>query len=274
MAIDPTASLHPTAIIEDGAQIGASVVIGPYCVIGGGVSLASGVTVKSHAVIVGETSIGEQTVIFPGACVGEVPQDLKYAGERTQLVIGKRNRIREAATLNCGTAHGRGETRVGDDCLFMTGSHVGHDCIVGDRVVMANHAALGGHCVIDDHVTIGGLSGIHQWVRIGEGAFIGAVTHVQRDVVPNAMVQGAPARLTGLNIRGLRRRAVSNADISELQARFNELFEGPGTVHDQAHAMRARGAHSPSVDTMLTFVLEQTSRSLLVPAGAEDADTR
>ena len=144
--------------------------MGPFAVIGPEVSLGAGVTVKTHAVVTGRTEIGADTVIFPFATIGEVPQDLKFKGEVTRLVVGARNRIREHVTMNTGTEGGGGVTRVGDDCLFMAGAHVAHDCVVGDRVIMVNNSALAGHCVIGDDAIIGGLSGIHQFVRIGRGA--------------------------------------------------------------------------------------------------------
>ena len=178
MAIHPEAEIHPSAVIEDGAIIGAHAHIGPFSVVGPEVVLGPRVVLKSHAVVTGRTEIGEETVVFPGAVVGEVPQDLKYKGEATSLIVGKRNRIREGVTMNTGTEGGGGLTSVGDDCLFMTGAHVAHDAHVGDRVIVANQGAIAGHCFIEDDVIIGGLSGIHQFVRIGRGAIIGAVTMV------------------------------------------------------------------------------------------------
>ena len=188
MSVDPTARIHVSAIVEEGATIGANVSIGPFSIIGPEVTLGAGVDVKSHAVVTGRTTVGDETVIFPGAVIGEIPQDLKFKGEETELVVGKRNRIREGVTMNTGTEGGGGITKVGDDCLFMTGAHVAHDAIVGDRVIVANQSAIAGHCVIEDDVIIGGLSGIHQWVRIGRGAIIGAVTMVTNDVIPYGLV--------------------------------------------------------------------------------------
>ena len=154
--------IHPSAVIDPAAQIGTGVRIGPFSLIGPEVTLGDGVEVKSHAVVTGWTDIGSETVIFPHATVGEVPQDLKYAGERTRLIIGARCRIRDGVTLNTGTAGGGGITRVGDDCLLMTGCHIGHDAQLGNRVILANAVAIAGHCQIGDDVIIGGLSGIHQ----------------------------------------------------------------------------------------------------------------
>ena len=207
--------IHPSALIEPGATLGQGVSVGPFALIGADVTLGDGVVVKSHAVVTGWTAIGAESVIFPHATVGEVPQDLKYRGERTRLVVGARCRIREGATLNTGTAGGGGITRVGDDCLLMTGSHVGHDAALGNRVILANGVAIAGHCQIGDDVIIGGLSGIHQWVRIGQGAIIGALTMVTNDVIPFGLVQGPRGELDGLNLVGLKRREIGRASCRE-----------------------------------------------------------
>jgi UDP-N-acetylglucosamine acyltransferase len=193
MSIHSTARIHPSAAVEAGATIGEGCEIGPFCVVGPEVTLGARVVLKSHSVVTGWTDIGDETVIFPFATVGEVPQDLKYHGERTRLVIGQRCRIREAATLNTGTEGGGGVTRVGDDVLIMTGAHVGHDAQIGNRVILVNHVAIAGHCVLGDDVIVGGLSGVHQWVRIGQGAIIGAVTMVTNDVIPYGLT--APGRV-------------------------------------------------------------------------------
>ena len=264
MSIDASAQIHPQAIVTQGAVIGANVTIGPFAVIGAEVTLAAGVAVKSHAVITGWTEIGAGTVVFPFACVGEVPQDLKFKGERTKLVVGARCRIREGATLNTGTAGGGGITRVGDDCLLMTGAHVGHDAQVGNRVIMANQAALGGHCVIGDDVIIGGLAGIHQWVRIGTGAIIGALTMVTNDVIPHALVQGPRGELDGLNLVGLKRRGVDRAEIAALRAAYAELASGSGTFAERA-ARLAADSQSPLVRQMTHFILSATERNFLTP---------
>ena len=264
MTIDPTAQIHPSAVIEEGAIIGPGCVVGPFSVVGPQVSLAAEVTLKSHAVVTGCTDVGEGTVIFPFATIGEIPQDLKFKGEATRLTVGKRNRIREGVTMNTGTEGGGGLTSVGDDCLFMTGAHVGHDAHVGDRVIMANQAALGGHCVISDDVIIGGLSGIHQWVRIGKGAIIGGVTMVTNDVIPYGLVQGERGELAGLNLVGLKRRGVARSDISALRAAFAELKSGEGAFLDRARGLNEDN-DSPYVAEILDFILGDTDRSFLTP---------
>ncbi|MDP4892098.1 acyl-ACP--UDP-N-acetylglucosamine O-acyltransferase [Cypionkella sp.] len=264
MSISVQARIHPSAVVEPGAVIGAGCQIGPFVLIGPEVRLAEGVEVKSHAVVTGWTEIGAGTVIFPFACVGEVPQDLKYAGERTRLIVGARCRIREGATLNTGTAGGGGVTRVGDDCLLMTGAHVGHDAILGDRVILANQVAIAGHCQIGDDVIIGGLSGIHQFVRIGRGAIIGAVTMVTNDVLPFGLVQGPRGVLDGLNLVGLKRRGVDRSDITAMRAAFQMLAQGEGSFLDRARKL-SEETESDYVREMTDFVLSASDRSFLTP---------
>lgn len=252
--------IHPSAVIEPGAQIGAGVEIGPFCVVGPQVRLADGVVLKSHVAIAGETSVGPETVIFPFASIGEVPQDLKFKGERAQLEIGARNRIREYVTMNPGTEGGGGVTRIGDDGLFMAGSHVGHDCQLGNGVILVNNASLAGHCHLDDEVIIGGLSGVHQWVRIGRGAMIGAVTMVTADVIPYGLVQGPRGHLDGLNLVGLKRRGASRADIAALRDLIGAL--GQGSFRDTAR-VRAESEVTPMERDILDFILGPSDRSFL-----------
>lgn len=256
--------IHPMAVIEPGARIGPGCEIGPFAVIGPEVTLGAGVVVKPHGVVTGWTEVGEGTVIFPGAVVGEVPQDLKFRGERTRLQVGKRCKIREGATLNTGTEGGGGLTRIGDDVLMMTGSHVGHDAIVGDRVVLANQAAIAGHCQIGDDVIVGGLSGVHQWVRVGRGAIIGAVTMVTNDVVPYGLVQGPRGVLDGLNLVGLKRRGVERAEITALRAAYQMLAQGEGSFLDRARRL-ADETDSVHVREMTDFILSASDRSFLTP---------
>ncbi|MCA3507854.1 MAG: acyl-ACP--UDP-N-acetylglucosamine O-acyltransferase [Rhodobacter sp.] len=264
MTLSPQAQIHPSAVIADGAVIGAGCVVGPFTVIGAEVTLHPGVTVKSHAVVTGWTEIGDGTVIFPFATVGEVPQDLKYRGEHTRLVIGRRCRIREGATLNIGTDGGGGMTRVGDDCLIMTGAHVGHDAQIGDRVILVNHVAIAGHCILGDDVIVGGLSGVHQWVRIGRGAIIGAVTMVTHDVLPYGLVQGPRGELDGLNLVGLKRRGVDRTEIMSLRAAYQMLAQGEGTFLDRARRL-AEETDSAHVREITDFILSNSDRSFLTP---------
>ncbi len=256
--------IHPSAVVDPAARLAEDVTIGPFSLIGPEVTLGLGVQVKSHAVVTGWTEIGAHTVIFPHATVGEVPQDLKYRGERTRLIVGARCRIREGATLNTGTSGGGGVTRVGDDCLLMTGSHVGHDAQLGHRVILANQVAIAGHCQIGDDVIIGGLSGIHQWVRIGQGAIIGAVTMVTNDVIPFGHVQGPRGELDGLNLIGLKRRGMDRAEIAALRAAYEVLAHGDGSFLDRARHL-AETTTSVQVAAMTEFVLAASDRSFLTP---------
>jgi UDP-N-acetylglucosamine acyltransferase len=258
------AQVHPSAVIEDGAQIGADCVIGPFCVVGADVILGDRVELKSHVVVTGQTRIGADTVIFSFAVIGEIPQDLKFRGEKSRLVIGERNRIREHVTMNAGTEGGGGVTRVGDDGLFMAGCHIAHDAQVGDRVIVVNSAAIAGHCVLEDDVIIGGLSGVHQWVRIGRGAIIGAVTMVTNDVIPYGLVQAPRGHLDGLNLVGLKRRGVARTDIQALRAAFQALSDGEGAFQDRARRL-GEDAQSAYVREIVDFVLGASDRSFLTP---------
>ena len=265
MAIHPTAVIHPSAVVEDGAELAEGVAVGPFSAIGSQVRLGRGVEIKSHAVVTGDTDIGAETVVFPFACIGEVPQDLKYRGEATRLVVGARCRIREGVTMNIGTEGGGGITRVGDDCLFMTGAHVGHDAVVGDRVIVANQGALAGHVAVEDDVIIGGLSGVHQFVRIGRGAIIGAVTMVTNDVIPYGLVQGPRGALDGLNLVGLKRKGVARSDITALRAAYQMLAQGEGTFLDRARRLGG-DTDSDYVRRISDFILDQSDRSFLTPS--------
>ncbi|MCL4156894.1 UNVERIFIED_CONTAM: hypothetical protein GTU68_009879, partial [Idotea baltica] len=198
------------------------------------------------------------------AVIGEIPQDLKFKGEASRLEIGKRNRIREHVTMNCGTEGGGGVTRVGDDNLFMAGCHIAHDAIIGNNVVIVNNAAIAGHCVIEDQVIVGGLSGIHQWVRIGRGAIIGAVTMVTNDVIPYGLVQAPRGHLDGLNLVGLKRRGVARGDITALRAAFQMLAQGEGTFHDRAKRLGAE-TESDYVREIVDFVMADSGRHFLTP---------
>ena len=263
MRIHPSAQIHEKAHVESGAEIGAGCVIGPFAMVGGSVRLAERVEVKNHAVITGCTDVGDDTVVFPFAVLGEIPQDLKFSGEKTQLIIGKRNRIREHATMNTGTDGGGGVTRLGDDCLIMAGAHVAHDCQIGNRVILVNNAALAGHCILEDDVIVGGLSGVHQFVRIGHGAIIGAVTMVTADVIPHGLVQGPRGALDGLNLVGLKRRGVDKTEIAALRDLYAKL--GEGNFRESARKCAEGNDDGPLVREVLEFILGPSDRSFLTP---------
>ena len=258
------AGIHPTAIVEAGAEIDPTATVGPFSIVGAQVKIGPRVELKSHVVVQGQTDIGEETVVFPFTVLGEIPQDLKFKGEATSLSIGARNRIREHVTMNTGTEGGGGVTRVGDDGLYMAGCHIAHDAHLGDRVIIVNSAAVAGHCIIEDDVIVGGLCGIHQFVRIGRGAIIGALSMVTADVMPHGLVQGARGELDGLNLVGLKRRGVPRGDITALRAAFQMLAQGDGAFLDRAKRLGDE-SDSTYVADMVRFITGDSDRGFLTP---------
>jgi UDP-N-acetylglucosamine acyltransferase len=259
--------IHPTAIVASGADLAEDVEVGPYCVVGAEVALAAGVRLIAHVVIDGRTTVGPGTRIFPFASIGLEPQDLKYAGEASSLVIGRNNRIREHVTINPGTTGGGMVTRVGDDCLLMVGAHVAHDCQIGDHVIMANNATLGGHVVVEDYAILGGLSAVHQFVRIGRHAMVGGMSGVERDVIPYGQVIGDRARLAGLNIIGMQRRGFSRDDIQGLRSAYQFLFSEGGTLNDRVNETAERFSGIGPVDDIIAFIRADSSRAICQPKG-------
>jgi UDP-N-acetylglucosamine acyltransferase len=257
--------LHPTAIVHDGAKLGADVEIGPYSIVGGHVTLGDGVRLQSHVIIEGETEIGEGCVVHPFANLGGPPQHSAHKGELTRLVIGARNMIREHVTMHTGTVSGRGVTMVGSDGLFMAGSHVAHDCIVGNNVVLANCATLGGHVDMADFVFMGGLSAAHQFSRIGRYSFIGGLAAVTKDVIPFGSVWGNHAHLEGLNLVGLRRRGFSREQINQLRAAYRLLFADEGTFQERLADVAETYASSPEVMEIVSFIQADANRPLCLP---------
>ena len=264
MNIHHSADIHPSAVIEEGAKIGSGSKIGPFCWIGANVQLAENVSCSSHVVIKGQTKIGSDSKIFSFAVIGEIPQDLKFNGENTALVIGQRNTIREHVTINLGTQGGGGLTSIGNDCLFMAGCHIAHDARLSDRIIIVNSAAIAGHVVIGDDVIVGGLCGVHQFVRPGKGAIIGAVTMVANDVIPYGLVQGPRGQLDGLNLVGLKRRGVDRQDITSLRAAFQMLAQGDGAFQDRAKRL-GEETDSAYVQEIVDFVMGDSGRSFLTP---------
>ncbi len=257
--------IHSTAIIEDGAEIAPGVSIGPYCVVGPHVNLASGVKLKSHVVIEGHTTIGENTIVYPFASLGSAPQDLKYAGEESRLVIGKNNTIREHVTMNPGTQGGAMETRVGDNGLFMMSTHVAHDCVIGNNVIMANNATLGGHVHVGNHVVIGGLAAVHQFIRIGDFAVIGGMSGVESDVIPFGRVKGERAFLAGLNLVGLERGGFTKDQVKTLQKAYAQMFEGDDTFDKRVDAVANDYASDEAVQSIVRFARAKTRFPLCQP---------
>lgn len=257
--------IHTSAVIDPAARIGQNISIGPGCVVGPNVTLGDGVRLIAHVVVDGHTTIGDSTTVYPFAVLGTPPQDLKYKGEPSRLVIGRNTVIREHVTANTGTAGGGMETRIGDHCLLMVGVHVAHDCTVGNHVIMANNATLAGHVTVGDHVVIGGLAAVHQFVRIGAHAMIGGLSGVENDVIPFGTVMGERARLQGLNLVGMKRRGFAREEIHALRHAFETLFHTAGTVAENAEKIAETYADSPSVLEVLAFLHSESSRGLTLP---------
>jgi len=262
-----SATVHPTAIVSAGARLGAGVEVGPWCSVGPQVVLEEGVRLISHVVVDGRTNIGASAILYPFCTVGLPPQDLKYKGEPTATVVGARTQIREHCTIHRGTVTGCGVTRVGADCLLMAVVHVAHDCSLGDGVIVANNVVMGGHVVIGDSAVIGGSTAVHQFVRIGRGAMVGGASGLEADVIPFGTVLGNRARLTGLNIVGLRRRGVDKAALHRLRAAFRILFPaddmGEEVFSQRLSAVRQTAAEDPLVEEILAFIDAPSRRGLV-----------
>lgn len=260
--------IHPTAIVDRGAELAAGVKIGPYCVVGGHARLGENVVLHSHVVIDGRTTIGARTQIYPFASIGHHPQDLKFKGEPSTLEIGTDNMIREYVTMNPGTEGGGMVTRVGDRCAFLAGSHVGHDSIVGNNVVFSNNVMLAGHCKVDDFVIFGGGAALQQFGRVGKHAFIGGMSGVENDVIPYGLVIGNRAHLVGLNLVGLRRRGFSREQISALREAYDMIFTGEGALRDRVAKTGEKFADQPEVMEIINFIQDESGRAIVMPGDA------
>lgn len=266
-----TISIHPSAVVDPGAELDSGVQVGPYTVIGSHVRIGKNTWIGPHAVIDGRTIIGAENRIFQFASVGAIPQDKKYRDEESTLLIGDRNVIREFTTLNPGTAGGGMVTRVGNGNLFMAYSHVAHDCQIGNGVVLANCATLGGHVTIEDYVGVGGLVGVHQFTRIGESAYLGGGAMVSLDVPPYCTAVGDRAHLHGLNLVGLKRRGWTNEQIALLKKSYRTLFSEGLPLKEALTAIRTAAAHSPEILHLAEFI-EASPRGICRPRGNADPE--
>ena len=259
------AEVHATAIVDSKARLGENVKIGPYCVVGPEVDLGEAVVLHSHVVVEGRTKVGPRCEIYPFASIGHRPQDLKYRGELSELIIGADNMVREHVTMNPGTEGGGMVTRVGDGCLFMMGSHVAHDCQIGEKVILANNATLGGHVIVEDYAIIGGLSAVHQFVRIGRHAMVGGMSGVEHDVIPYGLAIGERARLQGLNVVGLKRRGLARAEIQALGKAYELIFAPDDTLASRVERAARKFAAAPAVGDVVAFIQAESSRALCRP---------
>jgi len=260
--------IHKTAIISSKAKISSNVKIGPYCVIGPDVEIADNNIIYSHVNISGNTTIGENNKIFPFASIGNDPQDLKYNGEETKLLIGNNNKIREYVTIHPGTVGGGGLTKIGDNCLFMISSHIAHDCKLGNNIIIANNVPLGGHVTIENNVVIGGNSAVQQFTRIGEMAMIGGMTGVLHDVIPYGLSIGNRNYLQGLNLIGLRRANFENKDILGLSEAYKEIF-ATKNLTDNLSKLNGEFKENPLVKNVIEFIAKDKRRSICTPFSKE-----
>lgn len=257
--------VHPTALVEPGAELADGVVVGAFSVVGPRVKIGPRTRLMSHVVIEGATEIGADNVVHPFAVLGGPPQHTAYKGEATQLIIGDRNVIREHATMNTGTVAGGGVTRVGSDGFYMIESHVGHDCVVGDNVLLIKQATLGGHCLIGDYAIIGGLAAVHQFTRVGRHAMVGGLAAVVKDVIPYGSVWGNHAHLEGLNLVGLKRRGFSREAINTMRAAYRLLFANEGTFQERLEDTAETYGSSPEVMEIIEFIRAEAGRPLCLP---------
>ena len=247
-------NIHQTAIVHKHAQIGENVTVGPFAIIGEHLTLGDRCEVGAHVVLDGHTEIGEDCKFFTGAVIGSPPQDLKYAGEPTRLVIGNQSVFREYSTVNIGTMQGGGLTTVGNNCLFMAYAHAGHDCHIGNNVILANSVGLSGHVTIEDFAIVGGLCGVHQFVRVGAHCIIGGCSGISQDVPPYVMVSGQLAEVFGLNSVGLKRRNFAEASIKALEKAHRILFRGKVNLKHAVERVRNEVPSCPEIEHLLDFI--------------------
>ncbi|MBB5572453.1 MULTISPECIES: acyl-ACP--UDP-N-acetylglucosamine O-acyltransferase [Rhizobium] len=264
-SIAKSARIHKLAVVEDGAVIGENVVVGPFCHVGPKVVLHDAVQLLTHAVVTGRTTIGKGTKIFPMAVVGGDPQSVHHGGEETTLDVGENCTIREGVTINTGTADYGGKTIVGNDNLFLANSHVAHDCRVGNNVIMSNNVMLAGHVTVEDRVILGGGCAVHQFTRIGRQAFVGGLSAASYDVIPYGMLNGNPGVLSGLNIVGMTRAGIERSVIHSVRRAYKSIFEGEGSIRDNAAAIRAEYADCKEVIEILDFIAADSDRALSSP---------
>ena len=253
--------IDKTALINKNAKIHSSVNIGPYTIIGPNVEIGENTEVQSHVSITGNTKIGKGNKIYPFVSIND-PQDLKYSGEETSLVIGDNNKIREYVTINPGTVGGGGKTVIGNNCLFMISSHIAHDCQVGNNVIIANNVPLGGHAIIEDNVVIGGNSAVQQFTRIGKMAMIGGMTGVLHDVIPYGLSTGNRNSLQGLNLIGLRRAKFENKDILGLSEAYKEIF-ATKNINENISKLNGSFRKNPLVQNVIDFITKDKKLSLI-----------
>ncbi|MDO5895437.1 acyl-ACP--UDP-N-acetylglucosamine O-acyltransferase [Agrobacterium sp. Azo12] len=263
--IAASAKIHPMSFIEDGAVIGENVSIGPFCHVGPKVVLGDNVQLVSHVVVLGRTTVGKGTIIWPSAVIGGDSQSAHHSAVDTTLVIGENCTIREGVTMNTGTVEHGGTTIVGDNNLFLAYSHVAHDCRLGNNIILSNNVMLAGHVTVGDRAILGGGSAVHQFTRIGRQAFIGGLSAVSYDVIPYGMLNGNPGVLSGLNVVGMTRSGVERSEVHRVRRAYKAIFEGEGSARANAAAIRDEYLDCPQVIEILDFIGADSDRALSSP---------
>lgn len=257
--------IHPSAIVSESAKIGKNVKIGPFSIVGQDVILEDNVELKSHVVIEGRTKVGEGTVIYPFASIGQIPQILKYDGDNAEVVIGKYNRIREYVTIQSGINSFGGVTRIGDNNLLMVGVHIAHDCILGDNIVIANYASLAGHVEVGDYVVIGGLAAVHQFTRIGAHSMIGGLSGLARDLIPFGTAVSDRAYLDGVNLVGMKRHGFENSEALAAKKAVDALFSSDDVMGVRIAKIKEEFGNNKIVAQVLDFITKDSNRSFCAP---------
>lgn len=263
--IAASAKIHPMSFIEDGAVIGENVSIGPFCHVGPKVVLGDNVQLVSHVVVLGRTTVGKGTIIWPSAVIGGDSQSAHHSAVDTTLVIGENCTIREGVTMNTGTVEHGGTTVIGDNNLFLAYSHVAHDCRLGNHIILSNNVMLAGHVTVGDRAILGGGSAVHQFTRIGRQAFIGGLSAVSYDVIPYGMLNGNPGVLSGLNVVGMTRAGVERSEVHRVRRAYKAIFEGEGSARANAAAIRDEYLDCPQVIEILDFIGAESDRALSSP---------
>ena len=254
--------IHPTSIVSSKANLSSNVKIGPYCIIDKNVTIDEGTELVSNVHITGRTKIGKNNKFFPFSSIGSMPQDLKYSGEDSELIIGKSNKFREHVTINPGTKNGGMVTKIDNNCLFMVGAHIAHDCKISSNVIMANNSTLAGHVIIDENAIIGGLSGVHQFVNIGKYAMIGGMSGVESNIIPYGLYIGIRDNLRGLNLIGLKRKNVNANNINIIHKVFKKIFDKSNSIEKNIQELNREDKSITEVRDIIDFISLNLKRGI------------
>tara|TARA_B100000700_G_C14965116_1_gene818487 strand:+ start:573 stop:1358 length:786 start_codon:yes stop_codon:yes gene_type:complete len=254
--------IHKTAIISSNAKLSKNVKVGPYCIIDQDVIIGEGTELISHVHVTGRTEIGKNNIFFPFCSIGSIPQDLKFEGENSKLIIGNNNKFREHVTVNPGTKNGGMLTQIDNNCLFMMGAHIAHDCQISSNVIMANNATLAGHVLLQENVIIGGLSAVHQFVNIGKYSMIGGMSGVESNIIPYGLYFGIRSNLRGLNLIGLKRKKINSKQINLIQAAFKKIFDNSNSIEKNIENLNMEDLSLSEINEIVDFISSNLKRGI------------